>query len=251
MLMSGGLDHPAPTSCANLRQPETIMRASLTIFFLAGLLAGLLSLAACESTLVVGYVATNVLGDDADSEPESSSSSPSSFDPGYEGRDPDPEPDPDPDPDPPPTFLQDGTAAHPWEVDSITELQSIATGFQNEELDEPLSQKESLAAHYVLTADIDAYSTAAWNDEGTDTNIDEGFLPIGHSDEFKGNFDGAGYIINGLNIDRQSTVNVGLFGKHRPRAVLRIITVENSAVQACPASASWLDTPRPHPELPR
>ena len=129
--------------------------------------------------------------------------------------------------------LQDGTAANPYLVDTLAELQSIATGFQNEAVTTALSLEDTLAAHYRQTADIDASPTATWNDAGTDTSVYEGFQPIGDcgtdticasdgddsdatGDEsadnvpFEGSFDGGGHLIAGLSIDR-STSGVGLF----------------------------------------
>ena len=87
--------------------------------------------------------------------------------------------------------LQSGTSEAPYHVDTLAELQSIATGFQNEVLAAPLAVAESLAAHYVLIADIDASPTASgsWqlssNDAGTpedssDDVVQHGFLPIGN-----------------------------------------------------------------------
>ena len=188
------------------------MRASLTVFLLGGLLAGLLTLAACDSLLVVGYVATN----DSDSTTESDSDS---SDDGLRN--------------------VKGSAADPWEVDTLAELQSIAVGFQNEELAEPLSLEDSLAGHYVLTANIDASPTGSgtWqlDDKGDDIpeNDEHGFLPIGNcgadgvcvtdfvadngkesGDDrpFAGSFDGAGFTVRGLHIVRSSGGGFGLFG---------------------------------------
>src|SRR5690606_24613087 len=68
---------------------------------------------------------------------------------------------------------------------------------------------EDLSGHYVLGSDIDASATAGWN-------CDEwclGFAPIGNSSNaFTGTFDGLGHVIEGLAIDRPSSIYVGLFG---------------------------------------
>ena len=59
---------------------------------------------------------------------------------------------------------------------------------------------------YIQTANIDAFSTSGW-----DSN--SGFSPIGNnSTKFTGSYDGDGYTINGLTIDRESTNYIGLFG---------------------------------------
>ena len=135
---------------------------------------------------------------------------------------------------------QDGSADHPYQIDTLAELQSIATGFKNEVLDAPLSEADSLAAHYVQTGNIDATPTTSWNDAGTDTSVYEGFRPIGNcgannvcgnSDDarFSGGFDGAGYTISGLHIDRASTDGVGLFGL-TSSTVLRDVALEGGSV---------------------
>ena len=149
-----------------------------------------------------------------------------------------------------------GTAEDPWEVSSLAELQSIATGFQSEGLASPLSLEESLAAHYVLTANIDASSTA-----GADYNGGAGFLPIGNcgadnacggstsalgsllafvlpfegvgSDDvpFRGSFDSGGYSIRGLTIDRGDMNGVGLFGALGSEGVVRDLGLEEGDIR--------------------
>ena len=59
---------------------------------------------------------------------------------------------------------------------------------------------------YIQTANIDAFSTSSWDDSS-------GFSPIGNnSTKFTGSYDGDGYTINGLTIDRESDNYIGLFG---------------------------------------
>ncbi|HPO12691.1 MAG TPA: hypothetical protein PLI09_04540 [Candidatus Hydrogenedentes bacterium] len=59
---------------------------------------------------------------------------------------------------------------------------------------------------YVLANDIDASETATWNHGA-------GFVPIGNdSSPFVSTFDGAGYVITGLHINRPDMDGVGLFG---------------------------------------
>ena len=143
---------------------------------------------------------------------------------------------------------QDGTAANPWTVGTLAQLQSIATGFRSPHTfvhcpdipdckDGKLSAATSLSAHYRQTADIDASPTASgiwlFDDKGnSDAGDDEhGFLPIGHCGEdntcadnsktpgdetadnvpFEGSFDGDGFLITDLTLDRKSTQGVALF----------------------------------------
>jgi len=64
---------------------------------------------------------------------------------------------------------------------------------------------------YIQTANIDAFSTSDWDSIAPDNNL--GFSPIGNnSTKFTGSYDGDGYTINGLTIDRESTNYIGLFG---------------------------------------
>ena len=84
---------------------------------------------------------------------------------------------------------QPALAATP--ITTCTELQNI---------------KNNLAGDYYLANDIDCSCTSGWNGGA-------GFEPIGTSStEFTGTFDGKGYKITNLYINRTSTDNVGLFG---------------------------------------
>jgi hypothetical protein len=84
-----------------------------------------------------------------------------------------------------------GTPADPYMIEDVTDLQAI---------------KNNITAHYALANDIDASATSGWNDG-------QGFEPIGNADNlFSGGFDGKGYTITGLYINRPDTDNVGLFG---------------------------------------
>ena len=101
-------------------------------------------------------------------------------------------------------------------VEDVKQLQAINT---------------NLSGNYALRNSIDATATSSWNDEGTDTDINEGFKSIGIDENgyiiktdvntdngvvkkngFYGNFDGLDYNIFGLTINRSVEDNVGLFG---------------------------------------
>ncbi|WP_321429450.1 DUF4114 domain-containing protein [uncultured Methanolobus sp.] len=84
-----------------------------------------------------------------------------------------------------------GTEADPYRVYTLDDLQNM-----NNDLD----------AHYILMNDIDASATSTWNGG-------KGFDPIGDSlsNAFEGTFDGQGYTISNLFIDRGTAYN-GLFG---------------------------------------
>ncbi|NCD11199.1 MAG: filamentous hemagglutinin N-terminal domain-containing protein [Epsilonproteobacteria bacterium] len=65
---------------------------------------------------------------------------------------------------------------------------------------------QALNGVYELGGNINASGMSSWNGG-------EGFVPIGTStNPFDGNFDGKGYTIDGLSINRPSTNYVGLFG---------------------------------------
>ena len=87
-----------------------------------------------------------------------------------------------------------GTVADPYQITNATQLQEM---------------KDNLVAHYVLMNDIDCSDTVNWNGG-------LGFEPVGYYDGslhvFTGTFDGQGYVITGLYINRPSTYYVGLFG---------------------------------------
>ncbi|XID91923.1 S-layer homology domain-containing protein [Paenibacillaceae bacterium WGS1546] len=100
-----------------------------------------------------------------------------------------------------------GTESDPFIILTVEQLQGA--GLQ-------------LDAHYKLGADIDASATAGWNDG-------QGFVPIGDSDDpFTGSFDGAGYEIRQLTINRPSGVLIGLFGMISGGSVRNVKLVEGS-----------------------
>lgn len=84
-------------------------------------------------------------------------------------------------------------------VEDVNQLQAIDT---------------NLEGNYALRNSIDATATSSWNDEGTDTKINEGFKQIGTetNNAFTGKFDGLDYNIFGLTINRSGENDVGLFG---------------------------------------
>jgi len=74
-------------------------------------------------------------------------------------------------------------------------------------VDQLQAMNTNLAGTYALGKDIDASATAIWNSGA-------GFVPIGTlTNNFTGNFNGDGHIINGLTINLPTVNYVGLFGK--------------------------------------
>ena len=96
-----------------------------------------------------------------------------------------------------------------FEINDIDELQRIGN--------DPCYP---LDGNYVLGNDIDASATSSWNSGA-------GFAPIGDdTTPFTGAFDGAGYVITDLTINRSSTNYVGLFG-YIDGATMQNIALEN------------------------
>ncbi|MBW6516623.1 MAG: T9SS type A sorting domain-containing protein [Candidatus Cloacimonetes bacterium] len=89
-----------------------------------------------------------------------------------------------------------GTQANPWQIANAVQLNNVRY-YLGEEHDNK---------HFILTADIDL-GVSPWN-------YDEGWVPIGNSlaNSFQGHFNGAGYSISGLTINRNDSDNQALFG---------------------------------------
>jgi len=88
-----------------------------------------------------------------------------------------------------------GTLMDPYQIGNLENLYWIA------------ESSDRWSNYYQQTANIDASSTSTWFSG-------EGWAPIGNnSTAFTGNYDGGGYIISGLFINRSGETNQGLFGK--------------------------------------
>ena len=108
------------------------------------------------------------------------------------------------------SYAGSGTGADPCQISDVEQLQCI--------------EDKGLDSHYQLTSDIDASGTALWNGGS-------GFDPIGDdSNEFTGTFDGNGYTITGLTIDRGGTDNVGLFSVVGSGGTLTNVALEEGDV---------------------
>ena len=87
---------------------------------------------------------------------------------------------------------------------------------------------------YLLTQDIDATDTATWNDGS-------GFEPIGDDiTPFTGFFDGQGYVISGLVINRPDEEFVGLFGVVGGGGEIKEVTLEGGIVSGGDAVGALL-----------
>jgi hypothetical protein len=112
----------------------------------------------------------------------------------------------------------DGSAGNPYQISNVTELQNMSA---------------NLSAHYVLINDIDASNTSSWNGG-------LGFSPIGNdtnnvtSDfqgtKFTGSFEGNGYKIINLTINRSGEDYVGLIGYTDTGSQINNVSVINSNI---------------------
>jgi len=85
----------------------------------------------------------------------------------------------------------DGSAGNPYNIMDVWDLQNMSSDPD---------------AHYVLSKDIDASITRSWNGGS-------GFSPVGNgSAYFNGTFEGCGFMISNLTVNRSSENNAGLFG---------------------------------------
>src|SRR5690606_23005658 len=102
-----------------------------------------------------------------------------------------------------------GTQEDPYLIHDVYELQAM---------------NDNPNAHYALAQDIDASATVNWNNGA-------GFEPIGnYVNRFRGSFDGRGYKITGLYINRGSTWYVGLFGYAQGATIQNVGLVDGTIV---------------------
>ena len=117
-----------------------------------------------------------------------------------------------------------GTADNPYLIETAQHLQNV---------------DKELNAHFLQVADIDLTETSTWNDG-------KGFNPIGElirqddldNRPFRGVYDGAGYVMDGLYINRDQDV-IGLFEYVR-RGVIRNVGLTNTQVSGSGWSVAGL-----------
>lgn len=112
----------------------------------------------------------------------------------------------------------DGSEQDPYQLSTLADIQLLAaTVFDYDK-------------HFILTNDIDAAATKNIKDEYGDTI---GFTPIGNADHFfTGTFNGQGYTISNLYINRPLSQYVGLFGRTDKGTHLQNINLENVDITA-------------------
>lgn len=118
----------------------------------------------------------------------------------------------------------DGSSSDPYQLGTLADLSELC------------QTSGDWDKHFILIADIDASQTQYWDDTDDNTDGDlyndpfdatsddnnEGFSPIGNvTNAFEGYFNGDGYVIDGLTINRSTTLYIGLFG------YVNDVTIEN------------------------
>lgn len=102
-----------------------------------------------------------------------------------------------------------GTVGNPYQISSCTQLENM-NDYPND--------------HFILIQNINCSDSASWN-------AGEGFDPVGDMMvPFTGSFNGAGYVISNLTINRPAVAGVGLFGATGNGVTLRNIWLDNVSI---------------------
>lgn len=104
-----------------------------------------------------------------------------------------------------PPALGDGSIGNPYQIATLENLYWIS------------QTNGSWSSHFIQTADIDASATSSWFSGA-------GWTPIAY---FSGNYDGGGFSISDLFMNRPSTNYVGLFGQVYSGATIKKLGVIN------------------------
>jgi hypothetical protein len=128
------------------------------------------------------------------------------------------------------------TVASIWAASTTITMNSIYTvtaGFarQIRDWNDLRAIDDNPGFRYVLMNDLNS-GTAGYDElAGQDANWGEGWQPIGNwTDSFSGSFDGQGYEIGDLFIDRPEENYVGLFGAVGEAGMIRNLKAKNAAV---------------------
>jgi hypothetical protein len=121
----------------------------------------------------------------------------------------------------------DGSTSSPYQVANWHHLDNV---------------RQNLDANFTLVAELNA-STAGYDTVASaSANSGKGFEPIGDQNtRFTGSFDGAGYSIANLTIDRPASSSVGLFGEVGQSATVNQLTLSGLNVTGKKKLGEWLD----------
>ena len=100
----------------------------------------------------------------------------------------------------------DGTQAHPYLISSVAELNLLA--------EQVNAGKSFLGKYFRLMADIEY-----------DSSVENNFTPIGFGSDavFSGYFDGNGYCVSGLNVNKSGESYIGLFGNASSACIINTV----------------------------
>jgi hypothetical protein len=107
--------------------------------------------------------------------------------------------------------------------------------------------RNNLGGHYLLMNDLDSGTSGYGEFAGKEANQGKGWQPIGTTDDpFTGSFDGQGYEIAGMFIDRPDEYWVGFFGAVDETGAVQDVKVVNANVTGewavgCLAGENWGD----------
>gem|GEM_PF-3409555 len=105
----------------------------------------------------------------------------------------------------------DGTVANPFLVNNVSDLRRVGTGLG--------TPSWTLTAHYRQTANINMTGTSS----NLNSSVTAGFV----GGEFRGVYDGQGYVISNLTLNRPEATNVGLFSILASNAVVKRVGLVN------------------------
>lgn len=112
-----------------------------------------------------------------------------------------------------------GDSEDPYQITNCEQLQAIN------------NHEDFLSAYYVLENDIDCTMTNPADPDFDDSGLwqdESGFTPIGnYQNSFSGHFNGGGYSIVGLYIDRGADDQIGLFGEISEDGFVEYLGVED------------------------
>ncbi|MCF8266792.1 MAG: T9SS type A sorting domain-containing protein [Ignavibacteriales bacterium] len=104
--------------------------------------------------------------------------------------------------------IGDGSTGNPYQIASLENLYWITA---TDAIVTSPDQISRWGYNYIQTANINAETTSEWNDNGSGSYY--GWSPIGNnSTKFTGSYNGGGYSISGLYINRPETDYIGFFG---------------------------------------
>ncbi len=106
-----------------------------------------------------------------------------------------------------------GTAIDPYKISTLEDLRYLS------------EHSSELGKNFIQTSDIDASATATWD-------FNKGFYTIGGSNSFYGTYDGGGYKIIGMVVNRSSNMYGGMFASLSSSGTLKNINLVGGSFYA-------------------